>query len=77
MITNGFGHTIKEIKGAWIIVRKADKERFYACVDEIKHIINNNKILSKKDIYTIINELTVLKLGVEELEKTSQKFHRA
>lgn len=50
-------------------MKKADKEKFYRLLDEMKDLINRNTLLSKKDIYTIVNELAVLRLDVEGLRK--------
>lgn len=50
-------------------MKKADKEKFYRLLDEMKDLINHNTLLSKKDIYTIVNELAVLRLDVEGLRK--------
>lgn len=50
-------------------MRKADKERFYALVDEMKYLIDTNNIMSKKDIILIINELITLKLRLQDKNK--------
>ena len=50
-------------------MRKADKENFYRCVDEIKYLIDDNKVLSRKDIDTIINEMLMIKYALREKYK--------
>lgn len=50
-------------------MRKADREEFYRLIDEMKYLIDTNKILSKKDVHFIINELITLKLRVKEKNK--------
>ena len=50
-------------------MRKADREKFYMLVDEMKELIDTNNIMSKKDCYKIINELIVLKLRIEDQHK--------
>ena len=50
-------------------MRKADKKKLYSLLDELKTLITKTKLLNKKDIYIILNELTVLRLGVEEPAK--------
>lgn len=50
-------------------MKKADKERFYTLLDEMKYIMARNNLMSQKDICKIINELIVLKLLLEEKNK--------
>ena len=50
-------------------MKKADRERLFALVDEMREIIYSYKILNKKDVYTLVNELITLKLAVRALEK--------
>ena len=47
-------------------MRKADKENFYRCIDEIKFIIESNKVLSRKDIEHIENEIITIKFKLRE-----------
>ncbi len=47
-------------------MRKTDKVLFYKCVDEMKFIIQNNKVLSKKDIGIIENEILTMKYLIKE-----------
>ena len=47
-------------------MRKADKENFYRCVDELKHLIQTNKVLSRKDIATIEGEVLTIKFLLRE-----------
>ena len=48
------------------IMRKLDKENFYRCIDEIKFIIESNKVLSRKDIEHIENEIITIKFKLRE-----------
>ena len=50
-------------------MKKADRERLFALVDEMREIIYSYKILNKQDVYTLVNELITLKLAVRALEK--------
>ncbi len=47
-------------------MRKADKENFYRCVDEIRFIIENNKVLSRRDIEKIENEMIAIRYKLKE-----------
>ena len=42
-------------------MRKEEKHEFYACVDEIKFLIEKNKVLAQKDINIIENEIIIIK----------------
>ena len=50
-------------------MRKADKVLFYRCVDEMKFIIQSNKVLSQKDIGIIENEMLTIKYLLKEKYK--------
>lgn len=50
-------------------MRKADKESFYRCVDELKYLIQNNKVLSRKDIAIIEGEVLTIKFLLKEKYK--------
>lgn len=47
-------------------MRKADKENFYKCIDEVKYLIESNKVLSIKDISMIENEIVTIRYLLNE-----------
>ena len=50
-------------------MKKADRDRFYCLVDEMKDLIDRNNLISKKDIICIVNELVTLKFRLQDKNK--------